>query len=66
MTLLAGQTATGLADGIGSHAQFWYPSALAVDPTTGNIFVIDNACIIRKILLSGSCSDSFDICRHIR
>ncbi len=41
VTTLAGSGTPGSADGTGTAAQFYYPYGVAVDPTTGTVFVAD-------------------------
>lgn len=49
VTTIAGTTASGYADGIGSDARFFYPKGVALDKY-GNLYVADyNNCEIRKI-----------------
>lgn len=53
-TTLAGSGSTGSTDATGTAASFNYPTAIAVDSTSGNIYVADsNNSIIRKITSAG-------------
>jgi sugar lactone lactonase YvrE len=47
-------TLTGTVDGTGSAASFRNPVGIAVDPTTGNVFVVDASDHIVRKLVPGS------------
>jgi sugar lactone lactonase YvrE len=54
VTTLAGLKGSyGSVDGVGPAARFTSPKNLAIDPS-GNLFVIDAACAVRRITPSGS------------
>jgi sugar lactone lactonase YvrE len=65
VSTLAGSSAPGFADGIGSTAQFNKPYDLAVD-SAGNVYVADPTCVRRVspggivTTLAGSCEDGGD------
>ncbi|MCX6874734.1 MAG: choice-of-anchor D domain-containing protein, partial [Verrucomicrobia bacterium] len=53
VTTLAGSPGRGAcADGTGSAARFYYPSGIAVDDS-GNLYVVELGCTIRKVTPSG-------------
>jgi len=41
VTTLAGGPLLGFADGFGTNALFWSPQGVAVDPSSGTVFVAD-------------------------
>lgn len=54
VTTLAGSGVTGLADGTGTAAQFFFPTGIAVNASTGMIYVADSyAHSIRAITPAG-------------
>lgn len=54
VTTIAGNTATGYADGFGRNAQFFLPTGVAVN-AAGEIFISDqNGTVIRKISPTGA------------
>jgi DNA-binding beta-propeller fold protein YncE len=58
VTLFAGSTAGGMAgqgdaNGTGSAASFWNPTGVAVDPTTGNVYVADESNNQIRMITSG-------------
>ena len=53
VSTLAGSTTAGSADGVGTSAQFHYPSGVSVD-SSGNVIVADTSNnMIRKISPTG-------------
>jgi hypothetical protein len=54
VTTFAGRAGSrGSVDGVGAAARFQDPESIAVDPTTGNIYVADGQSSIRKITPDG-------------
>lgn len=53
-TLAGSPGVAASADGTGSDAKFYYPSGVAVHPTTNNLYVVDrNNCTIRMVTAAG-------------
>jgi sugar lactone lactonase YvrE len=54
VTTIAGDGTANYTDGLGTAAEFNYPTGLHVDPSSGNIFVTDNGNnVIREIVATG-------------
>jgi sugar lactone lactonase YvrE len=59
-TLVGTAAACGSADGMGSAAQFNYPTSVALDGTASNLFVADTQNLtIRKIVISTAAVSTF-------
>lgn len=54
VSTLAGSGTPGFQDGIGSAAGFNHPSALAVDPATGNVYVADTFNQVVRMIVPGT------------
>jgi len=53
VTTLAGSGVAGELDGTGSAAQIGYPTDVAIDHNTGNLYIVDESQKIRKITPAG-------------
>jgi hypothetical protein len=63
--IAGGEDKKGFVDGFAKDAKFKYPSEMAVDEETGNLYVLDqSSTVIRKITTDGKVSTIFDLSKY--